>query len=157
MPSKSRITPFKIAKEVISPAIKRKAYPKPEKIGLSIPRFSVAGLTIQGNQVGSVLEWNIAAALDLLKVSYNYQVAVFGGRFVPGGAVIDFEVFLVPTSVFVWAQGDYWHTRGNQEEEDMYMMARIEQELHKRNVEVWEHEALTVIQAMGTLKRELGL
>src|SRR3990172_2544184 len=153
-----KIKAFKIPAAALTVARQRvakpHATPKPENTDLKIPKFSVEGLLINGRPVGSTLEWNIACALDLLKLEYHYQVAVFGGRWVPGGAIIDFEVFIVPRSVYVFAQGDYWHTRGNKEEEDSWLINRIETELKKDIVEIWEHDALTVQQAMNTLKKE---
>jgi hypothetical protein len=156
---RNAIRPFKIPKAALAVAPRRRRkpaiLPKPEEVSDRVPWFSVEGLLINGKPVGSVLEWNIAAALDLLKLEYAYQVSVFGGRWVPGGAVIDFEVFLVPRSVYVFAQGDYWHSRGNKEEEDQWLIARIETVLNKQVVEIWEHDALTIQQAMNTLRKEL--
>src|SRR3990172_3176194 len=154
-----KLKAFKIPASALTVTKQRKpkphATPKPENADLKIPKFSVEGLLINGRPVGSTLEWNIACALDLLKLEYHYQVAVFGGRWVPGGAVIDFEVFIVPRSVYVFGQGGYWHRRGNKEEEDLWLISRIQTELHKQVVEVWEEDALTVTQAMATLRKEL--
>lgn len=150
---------FKLPKEVLTTGTvkkkRRHATPKPEDTSLRVPRFSIQGLYIDGIPVGSTLEWNVAVALDELDLDYNYQVSVFGGRWNPGGAVVDFEVFTVPTSTYLFAQGDYWHTRGNAEEEDQWLIARIQAELKKEVVEVWEHEALTAEMAKATLRKKL--
>ena len=150
------LKPFKIpeTKKVRKP--KGQAHPKPESTDLKIPFFSVEGLTIQGKPVGSTLEYNIAAALDLLEIGYKYQVWVLGGR-IRGGSVVDFEVYTLPVSTFVFAQGDYWHTRGNKEDEDQFLFSRIESTYHKKVVQIWEHQCLTVQMAMQVLKAELRL
>jgi len=130
--------------------------PKPSDINPSIPWFSVKGLLINGRPVGSSLEWNVAAALDAIGIGYRYQVSLFGGRVI-GGTIADFEVFTRPMSVYVYCQGSYWHRRGDKEEQDEYLFARIEQHYHKKVIAIWEENALTVTQAIATLKKELRL
>ena len=154
-----RIKPFKIPESALEPSRPKPrpgAFPKPENTTPKIPHFDTSGLLILGKPVGSVLEWNVAGGLDMLGVGYRYQVPVLGGR-INGGSVIDFDVFTTPIATFLFAQGDYWHTRGNKEEEDQFLMARIEAAYHKKCVEIWEHEALTIMMAMQTLKERLRL
>ena len=154
-----RIKPFKIPASALKPSRPKHGpgtFPKPEDTTPTIPHFDTTGLLILGKPVGSVLEWNVAQALDMIGIGYRYQIPVFGGRVI-GGAVVDFDVFTTPIATFLFAQGDYWHSRGNKEEEDQFLIARIEAAYHKKCVEIWEHEALTILMAMQTLKERLRL
>ena len=132
------------------------AGPKAENVDPKMPKFSVDGLFIQGKAVGSALEWNIAVGLDDYELFYEYQVPVLGGR-VRGGSVADFLVHLPVQGVFIFGQGDYWHSRGNKEDEDQFLFARIEAQYHKAVVQIWEHEALTTEMTAMTIKEKLRL
>lgn len=154
-----QIKPFKIPASALKPTRRRPkpgAFPKPENTDPKIPHFDTSGLLILGKPIGSIPEWHVSQALDILGLAYRYQVPVLGGRII-GGAVIDFRVYTVPIHTFVWVQGDYFHTRGNKEEEDAFLMARVNAIYHIPNVEVWEHEVLTIQMAILTLKAKLRL
>jgi len=152
-----KIKAFTIPRSVLPAALREvRAGPKAENIDPKMPHFSVEGLSIQGKAVGSALEWNVAIGLDEFELNYEYQVPVFGGR-VSGGSVVDFLVHLPVQGVFIFAQGDYWHTRGNKEDEDAFLFARIEAAYHKKVVQIWEHEALTTSMTAQAIKEKLKL
>ncbi len=116
--------------------------------------------TILGKPAGSSIEWNVAMALDKLKVTYSYQYRVFGGRTLKGGTVIDFMVHTVPLDTPLYVQGDYWHGSAKKRELDQWMMRRIRAALYYKcgePVEIWEHDALTIDMAMTNLRRILHI
>jgi len=85
---------------------------------------------IQGTIPGSKNEWYVAMALDKLKIEYQYQVGIDGGKNVRGGQVIDFVAYLPqPTPIFV--QGEYWHNQKT-ETEDLLKFAAAEN-VYKRS------------------------
>ncbi len=137
-----------------------RAFTGPKTTLPATPRVDVTGLTIQGQPVGSSLEWTIAMALDKLKTGYKYQVPVLGGRDVRGGTVVDFVVYTVPLPTPVYAQGGYWHGDAHKREKDQWMMRRIRAALNyevAEPVEIWEGEALDIPSAMQALRSKLGL
>jgi len=155
-----RIKPFKIPKEALTKEtvkVRSHTLPKADNIDPKLPVLDLRELEIQGQPAGSTLEYIVAVALDMLKLGYNYQVSLLGGHWVPGGSIADFEVFTVPVHTYLYCQGDYWHTRGNVEEEDRYTYDRITATYKKPVVEIWEHEALTVEMAMTTLRKLLHI
>lgn len=87
---------------------------------------------IQGMMPGSVQEWRVARALDRLKLEYEYQKGIGGGRRVRGGQVIDFWVFTAPYPTPVFIQGTYWHNRQT-EMEDILKQERV-QRIYKGQV-----------------------
>jgi hypothetical protein len=64
---------------------------------------------IQGTPVGSIPEARVAVALDRLKLKYDYQYDVFGGRRWRGGQIVDFMVYTKPLPTPLYVQGMYWH------------------------------------------------
>lgn len=64
---------------------------------------------IQGVSVDSKEEARVALALDQLKLPYEYQKEVFGGKRTRGGSVVDFWVYTTPYATPIYIQGKYWH------------------------------------------------
>jgi hypothetical protein len=124
----------------------------------SAEKLNAKNLTIQGQQAGSLLEYFISVAFDILKVRYAYQVPVGGGRSIRGGTVIDFLAYTVPLPTPIYAQGTYWHGDAHKRESDQWMMRRIRSLMNYQvtePLEIWEHEAATIAQATATVREKL--
>ncbi len=94
--------------------------------------------TVQGESA-SRLEYAISLALDSLKLQYDFQYDLFGGKGnLPGGISVDFVVY-TPTPVPLEAQGNRWH-EGLLGADDWYRNRRVEQEFNHLIVEIWEDE-----------------
>lgn len=115
----------------------------------------MAAGTIQGVSAGSVNEWNVAQALDRLKMPYRYQVPIYGGRRMPGGQVVDFLVEIPPKPIPLYVQGQYWHRQANE-------MADFIKQIKAGMIPgwadpllIWEKDCMTVDQAVTWLKAHL--
>jgi hypothetical protein len=111
---------------------------------------------IQGQQAGSVQEWRTALALNRMKLDYDYQYSIEGGR-TAGGQVIDFLVDTVPMRTPLLVQGDYYHSN-SMDPARLYKIAEIERVFRgqiNKPVEVWEHELTSMEQAYQTVKERL--
>ncbi len=64
---------------------------------------------VKGTMPDSKEEYWCALALYRLKLDFEFQKHVMGGRSGRGGQVIDFWVYTVPKPTPVYIQGDYWH------------------------------------------------
>ena len=64
---------------------------------------------VKGIVVDSINEANVAMALDLLELDYEYQYD-FGVRGVAGSQIIDFLVETLPRPTPLFVHGEYWHT-----------------------------------------------
>jgi len=78
---------------------------------------------IHGVQAGSIPEWNVAQALDILKVRYQYQVPVGSGRRLRGGRVLDFLIYRPVRWLALMVNGRYWHTGKNTDELEVHIDA----------------------------------
>lgn len=74
-------------------------------------------------------------------IPFDYQVPVMGGRAVPGGAVVDFLIYITtpPTVLRVMS---YWHTDPAQREIDALQKAVLEEDFQFRVVDIWEWETM---------------
>jgi hypothetical protein len=79
---------------------------------------------IQGQKPGSIYEWRLAQALLKAGFAFDYQVAIYGGRQMRGGQVVDFLVHTVPLPTPVFADGEHWH-EGSYTSEDRYKRAYL--------------------------------
>lgn len=75
-------------------------------------------LIVQGMTPGSKQEARVAAALDKLKLEYQYQKPIGGGHF-RGGQLVDFWVYTSPLPTPVFVQGTYWHRRAKENEDNI--------------------------------------
>ena len=113
---------------------------------------STQGMLVAGQQAGSVNEYNVAQALDRLKLDYSYQYSLDGGRFVRGGQVIDFLIWMPPRPMAVYVQS-YWHL-GQRGLEDELKQAAAERHGFEV-VEVWDYETMTPEDALAAVKRKI--
>jgi hypothetical protein len=112
--------------------------------------------TIQGQSVGSILELNVAIALDKLGFDYEYQY-VFGLLGVRGSQVIDFLVYTLPKPTPLFIHGRYWHT-GKLAAEDELKMAELTSRTRNHWAEpviIWEEDCETEEDALTAVRREL--
>jgi len=82
-------------------------------------------ITIPGDWVGTAPEYYVYWALTKLKVNFEYQSDVIGGRAERGGAVLDF--YLPDYSLGINVQSVYWHyARPNQRINDAINRLQVE-------------------------------
>ena len=115
----------------------------------------MAATSIQGVQVGSINEWNVAQALTRLKIEYEYQVPIFGGRLVPGGQVIDFLILQPPKPTPLYVQGEYWHRQAKAITDLIKQSDVTRIRGWAAPLVIWEHECETVDQAYSWLRKNL--
>jgi hypothetical protein len=70
---------------------------------LSDNEFYVMGIK------ASSYEYNVAWAAEKIGIEFDYQVPIDGGRWKPGGQVLDFDFHTTPLWTPVEVNGDYWH------------------------------------------------
>ena len=91
------------------PTRRRRAKPKMEQaLPPEKPDDEPIGL-IQGYVPDSKQEWWVAKALNRIKIPYQYQYPVYGGR-QRGGYMVDFVVQTVPLATMIEPIGNHWHT-----------------------------------------------
>ena len=111
-----------------------------------------ARLSVLGKKA-TILEFNVALALDFYGINYIFQVSYFGGRTVAGGQVLDFLVFNpMPTPVEVL--GGHWHV-GTLGGDDRLRIAIIEEFLGRTVVEIYENECDTFENAKQAVRTKL--
>ena len=64
---------------------------------------------VKGQMPDSKEEYWCALALYRLKLRFDFQKHVMGGRAGRGGQVVDFWVYTAPLPTPIYIQGDYWH------------------------------------------------
>jgi hypothetical protein len=109
-------------------------------------------LTILGQPVGSKEEWRTAQALNIMQLTYGYQLPVYGGRSRRGGQVIDFLVYTPGKYTIVDVRGSYWHTGKHEDSLDMERVARRK---GYRLVILWDYDCKTVDAALTFLRQNL--
>ncbi len=114
---------------------------------------------IQGMMPDSKEEYWVALALYRLKLDFEFQYQLFGGRKYKGGQVIDFWVKTVPLPTPIFVQGWYFHYATAQKAAQtrlnlMYLKARL---MGKANepVEILDTEIPTPEDAYIVTKRKL--
>lgn len=88
-----------------------KVYVRPKRISSSHIAKEVfpEKKPVQGKMPDSKEEYWCALALYRLKLRFDFQKHVMGGRSGRGGQVIDFWVYTAPKPTPIYIQGDYWH------------------------------------------------
>lgn len=112
---------------------------------------------IQGIMPDSRPEWRVAMALNKMRIEYDYQYSLGGGKRYAGGQVIDFMVYTAPLPTPIYVQGDYWH-RGAKSTSDSYKQAQVIRIFHGQvnlPLLIWEHEIPNVDAAFALLRRKL--
>lgn len=125
---------------------------------VSVAKFPVERETvglIQGATPASKEEWRVAMALERLKLAYEYQVPVWGGRSVRGGQMLDFLVY-DPFPVPVPVNGEHWH-KGQMDAEEAFLLAVVEEIYGRAPVILWANDLVSIEQAEATIRRELNL
>ena len=90
---------------------RNKVYVRPKRISTSHIAKEVfpEKKPVQGQMPDSKEEYWCALALYRLKLRFDFQKHVMGGRSGRGGQVIDFWVYTAPKPTPIYIQGDYWH------------------------------------------------
>lgn len=103
---------------------------------------------------GSINEENVYNALQKLKIEFDYQVPLGGGRNVRGGQVIDFVLYNIPPRrVALYVQGAYWHD-ARTKVEDQLKQAEAERRGY-RVEEITEEESKTVKSCIQWLQENI--
>lgn len=79
---------------------------------------------IDGKMPDSVEEYRFAVGLYKRDLKFDFQFPVSGGRSVRGGTIIDFLVQTAPLPTPVFIDGEYWHAR-SQQQQDEFLRAQI--------------------------------
>lgn len=113
---------------------------------------------IQGKMPQSLPEYYVALALMRLKIDFEFQKGIGGGRSIRGGQVLDFLVDTKPFPTPVFVQGGYWHDRGSELEDDMKQktMSRYFKGQVMPNVLINAEDITTPADAYRIIKEEIG-
>ena len=85
----------------------------------------------------SIPERRFAAALTRAGIRWEPQIAVWGGRGVPGGSVVDF--YLPDYRAYVRIMGEYWHRRPEQMSRDDAQGVVLKRQGY-RVIDIWVKE-----------------
>jgi hypothetical protein len=110
---------------------------------------------VQGQMPDSINEWYVSLALDRLKLDYQFQVPIMGGRGVRGGQVIDFVVWTATGGIPVFVQGAYWHDIRH-DPDAVIKQAAAEHHYHNKPVLLDEDKTDTREKAYRTVLQEIG-
>jgi hypothetical protein len=113
-------------------------------------------MTVQGKKA-SLNEYNVAKALDTVKLSYEFQLGIAGGRDLLGGIVLDFLVYTIPWPTPLWVHGEYWH-QGPDREKDLRQQAIVDSIFRGevgKPVEIWGSESETEAAALAAVRIKL--
>ncbi len=129
--------------------------PRPGSFSRSMPKEK-PGLVF-GVKPDSVQEWRFAQGLLTLKLYFQYQVPVAGGRMIRGGQIVDFLVYAtaLPTPVFIW--GEYYHNESKRTE-DMLKVMMLRQEMGKQIADpviILASELPSVDVAISVIRRRI--
>jgi hypothetical protein len=120
-------------------------------------RLNQGDFTIHGEKADSINEYNVAKALDKLKLDYHYQF-YFGMALVRGSQVIDFLVHSHPKPTPLFVHGEYWHKGQYAAEQDL-KQSEINSRMRGTWAEVqiiWENECETEEDALQKVKSIFG-
>ena len=123
----------------------------------------IAALQARGI-LGSVPELMVYSWLEGRSIPFEFQSAMYGGRGIKGGQVLDFILKHLP-ELMVWrVMGDYWHTRPGTPEQDrlervMLLGANIGGESVSAVVDLWEsdiYDRMETTMRAAMAGREVG-
>jgi hypothetical protein len=83
-------------------------------------------------------------------IAFSYQVAYFGGRAIPGGAVVDFVIWDLAQPIIIRVQS-WWH-RDNAVKWADDIQAEKLREMGARVEDVWENELNSVARVDETMR-----
>lgn len=115
--------------------------------------------TIQGQPAGSIQESRVAQALYELRLPFEYQVPIMGGRDRAGGQVVDFLVDKAPRPVPLYVQGAYWHGTLRDPEKNL-KLALLEHYMKgtwDTPVELWDFELTDMESTRQVILRKVGI
>lgn len=115
---------------------------------------------VQGIMPDSKEEYWVALALYKLKIDFEFQYQLFGGRKYKGGQVIDFWVYTMPLPTPIFVQGWYFHYATAERTAQtklnlMYLESRLAGKAMKP-VEILDIEIPTPDDAYIVVKRKLN-
>jgi hypothetical protein len=96
-------------------------------------------------------EENTYQALQKLKVEFEFQKPISGGRLVRGGQVLDFVLHIPPRPVALYIDGLYWHKA---DAEDQIKHAEAERMGYRVEI-ISEEASSTVEKAVDALRKIL--
>ena len=108
---------------------------------------------VHGQMPDSYNEYYVALALDKLNYSYSFQVPL-GMSGVRGSQVIDFVVYN-PNPVAVFVQGEYWHNKKTEMEDNLKHAAAARYYGAGNVIDFSEEETSTLEAAIRTVKAKL--
>lgn len=111
---------------------------------------------VQGERA-TLNEYNVAMALDSLKIGYIFQYAIDGGKRVRGGMVIDFVIQEPPKPTPLNVDGDYWHKGEREVEDRLQELSLASKAWLAPLVRVMGNETNTFEDALVAVKRVLRL
>ena len=102
----------------------------------------------------SLNEYNVALALDTLKLEYFFQYAPLGFTGLRGQYIVDFLVF-VPYEQPMEVYGEYWHT-GQLGSDDKLRQAFLEKYFKRPVIILWGVETETEELALAAVRDHFG-
>ncbi len=106
----------------------------------------------------SSYEFNVAYALEVLKLLFEFQVSIAGGKGRAFGLVLDFLVQTVPRPTPLWVHGDYWHM-GNKRAKDLRQQQTVREYLGGEinpHIELWSDQTKTKEVALLYVRQALA-
>lgn len=110
-------------KRVARERVKVRSYGNVEKTPSDDPQ------PVHGIMPDSKEEYWVAIALDKLKIEFDYQYEVSGGRNLKGGQIVDFMAWTAPLPTPIYIQGKYWHS-GLQKMQDILNVEALKSLYH---------------------------
>ena len=103
-------------------------------------------------------ELNVALALEKLKLLFEFQVSIAGGRGRAFGLVLDFLGKTVPRDTPLWVHGEYWHT-GDRRAKDLRQQDTVREYMQGQvnpAVEIWGNQSKTEEIALLYVRQALA-
>jgi len=147
--------------DVSHPTFPREVTPaKPRwiKYGLRIPMVGTTpadyylAVAPLDTQTTSQLERLVFGWLVRQHIPFAYQVNVLGGRQVPGGAVLDFVVYLRQPPTVLRIMGAYMHRQPTQAYNDMIQRTVLE-DMGYIVIDLWEEDITDMVLFETTMDR----
>ena len=112
--------------------------------------------TVQRKSASSY-EVRVARALDKLKIRYDFQYELFGGRGRLGGSILDFLVKTVPLSTPLEVNSNYWHRPTINEDQKILEAMLFQLGGFNPLVVLWDADLVDDDTTLASLRRELGM
>jgi len=116
---------------------------------------SSSGYFVRGKSA-SLYEYYVALALDKIKIPYEFQVPVMGGKILRGGQVIDFVVYTVPITPLE-VNEEYWHRDATLEAKQELLINAIAKRYGWGDLVIlWGEDVETEEKALVSVRRLFG-